>query len=76
MKRAILIVCGVVLIGLGGLTLTLERIPYDREEAEVDLGSLEMSAAVEEEVRVPPLVAGAVLALGACLTVYGITRSA
>lgn len=74
MKRTVPIVVGLILVVLGVLGLTMERIPYDREEAEIELGELEASAAVQEDVRVPPLAAGAVLVVGAGLLVFGMTR--
>ena len=74
MKRSVPTVVGVILVVLGILGLTMERIPYEREEADLEIGDLEASATVQEEVRVPPLAAGAVLAVGAGLIVFGVAR--
>lgn len=74
MKRSTLFALGLVIALLGGAGLALERIPYDRDQATVDLGSVEASATVQEEAEIPPLLAGAVLALGVGIVAYGLTR--
>lgn len=68
------IVVGVVLAVLGGVGLWLGEIPYTERET-FELGPISASADVERTREVPPLLAGAVLALGVGLAVYGGTRS-
>ena len=75
MKRSGMVGIGIVVALLGIAGLVFESIPYDREQATMELGSIEASAAVQEEAEVPPLLAGAVLALGIGMIAVGATRS-
>ena len=67
------VVIGVVLAVLGGVGLWLGGIPYTETET-MELGPLQASADVERRMEIPPLAAGAVMALGVGLAVYGATR--
>ncbi len=67
------VVIGVVLAALGGVGLWLGGIPYTERET-MELGPIQASADVERVLEIPPLAAGALLALGTGLAVYGATR--
>ncbi len=75
MKRSTLLIVGIVVALLGVAGLVFEQIPYDRDTASVEIGSMEMTAGVQEEADVPPLVAGAVLVVGLGMIGVGATRS-
>ena len=75
MNRSKLLALGLVVALLGAAGLVFERIPYDREQATLEMGSIEASAAVQEEAEIPPLLAGGVLLLGIGITAYGAIRS-
>lgn len=67
------IVVGALLAVLGGAALWFGGIPYtDRETLE--LGPIQASADVERVYEIPPLAAGAVMALGVGLVVWGAAR--
>ena len=66
------VVIGVILAGLGGVGLWMGGIPYTETET-MELGPLQASADVERTYEIPPLLAGAVMALGTGLAVYGAT---
>jgi hypothetical protein len=61
---------GVVLVVVGAVGLWIGGIPYTERET-YELGPIEASADVEREIEIPPLLAGAVMALGVGLAVYG-----
>jgi len=67
------VVIGVILAVLGGVGLWLGGIPYTETET-MELGPLQASADVERTFEIPPIAAGALMAVGAGLTVYGATR--
>ena len=67
------VVIGVTLAVLGGVGLWLGGIPYTETET-MELGPIQASADVQREIEIPPLAAGAVMALGVGLAVYGATR--
>ena len=75
MKRSTLITVGVIVALLGVAGLVFEQVPYDRDTATVDLGSVEMTAGVQEEADIPPILAGAVLVVGIGMIGMGATRS-
>lgn len=74
MSRTSIIVIGFVVALLGTAGLVFERIPYDRDQAVLDLGSVEASATVQEEAQIPPLLAGGILVLGLGMVAYGAIR--
>lgn len=67
------VVTGVALVVLGGVGLWLGGIPYTERET-MELGPLRASADVERELEIPPLAAGALMAFGTGLAVYGATK--
>ncbi len=75
MKRSTLITVGIIVALLGVAGLVFEQVPYDRDTATVDLGSVEMTAGVQEEADIPPILAGAVLVVGIGMIGMGATRS-
>ena len=68
-----LVIIGVVLAVLGGVALWLGGIPYTETET-MELGPIQASADVERQYEIPPLAAGAVMAFGVGLAVYGASR--
>ena len=75
MKRSSLITVGIIVTILGVAGLVFEQVPYDRDTATVDFGSAEMTAGVQEEADLPPILAGAVLTVGIGMIAMGATRS-
>lgn len=67
------VVIGVTLAALGGVGLWFGGIPYTETET-MELGPIKASADVERMWEIPSLAAGAVMALGVGLAVYGATR--
>lgn len=67
------VVIGVILAVLGGVGLWLGGIPYTERET-MELGPITATADVEREFEIPPIAAGALMALGTGLAVYGATR--
>lgn len=68
-----LIVVGILLVLLGGGLLVFGGIPYEeRHEIETPVG--DFGATTREEKRVPVVVSGTLLALGAVLTVVGAVK--
>lgn len=64
-------IIGVVLIVLGLAGLLLGGFAYTREDEVLDLGALEATIERRENVRVPPVVSGLVLAAGVALLFVG-----
>lgn len=65
---------GLVLAILGGIGLVVDSVAYDDQETVLELGSFEASATVEKRLRIPPWAAGAVLAAGVGVILFGATR--
>lgn len=74
MKKPTIVIVGIVLAVLGAAGLALGSVSWTEEEVLLDAGPLQASATVERERRIPPLVAGSVMALGLALAVYGTVR--
>lgn len=75
MKGSTFVIVGIVVAVLGVAGLVFEQVPYDRDTASMEVGSVEMTAGVQEEADVPPILAGAVLVVGLGLIGVGATRS-
>ena len=65
---ALLILVGIIMLSVGGFSFT-------SQERVVDLGPLEVSAARERSVAVPPLLAGLAIAAGVVLIVASPRRA-
>jgi len=74
MKKGWIAGIGLILVIAGIAGLAVGSVPYDDEEVLLDAGTLEASATVEKEWPVPPLAAGATLALGGVLMTVGAVR--
>ncbi|MGD2067792.1 MAG: DUF3185 domain-containing protein [Gemmatimonadota bacterium] len=74
MQFRISTILGLLLVVAGAVSLALGGVPYTEEEQVVDVGPIEASTEVDRELEVPPLVGGIVLAAGAGLVVFGVTR--
>ncbi len=64
-------IVGVVLIVLGLAGLLLGGFSYTREDEVLELGSLEATIERRENVRIPPVASGLVLAAGVALLFVG-----
>ncbi|HEX7086197.1 MAG TPA: hypothetical protein VF198_07520 [Vicinamibacterales bacterium] len=64
-------IVGVVLIVLGLAGLLLGGFSYTRKDEVLDLGAVEATVERRENVRVPPVVSGLVLAAGVALLFVG-----
>jgi hypothetical protein len=60
-------ILGVVLIVAGALGLAFGGIPYTRRDKVLDLGPLQATAERQEQIAIPPVVSGVVLAAGVLL---------
>jgi len=65
------VIIGVVLIALGLAGLLLGGFSYMREDEVLDLGAIEATIERRENVRIPPVVSGLVLAAGVGLLFAG-----
>jgi hypothetical protein len=72
MKPVVLI--GILLIGLGIVSLVYQGIPYTSEENVLDIGPLKATAKTEESIPLPPIVGGIALATGTALVVTGLKK--
>ncbi len=58
---------GIVLIVLGLLALIYGKVPYTEKKEIMQVGPLRAEVKTEEELRIPPIVGGLVLAGGVAL---------
>jgi uncharacterized membrane protein YidH (DUF202 family) len=58
---------GVVLIILGLLALIYGKVPYTEKKEIMQVGPLRAEVKTEEELQIPPIVGGLVLASGVAL---------
>lgn len=75
MRRSTWFGSGAALIVLGVAGLIIGAVTYPTEETLIDIGSIEASATVEEEARVPPELAGGLIGAGIVLLIIGGTRA-
>jgi len=73
MKSALMIV-GIVLIALGLIGLIYQGITYRERVAVVDVGPVEVHAAEEKTLPIPPIVSGLILVAGVVLCVIAASR--
>lgn len=69
MKPAIVI--GIVLILLGIVALSYNRITYTTKEKIVEIGPLQATAEKEKSISLPPMLGGLVLVAGVGLIALG-----
>ena len=69
-----LIIIGMVLIGVGLMSLKYQGITYTGRETVLDLGPIKATADTQKTIPVPPILGGLALAGGATLLV-GARRS-
>jgi hypothetical protein len=73
MKPALLI--GILLILLGIVALSYERITYRTKEKIIDIGPLQATAEREKSIPLPPLLGGLALVAGIGLVALGYRKS-
>ena len=62
---------GILLIVLGALALAYQGITYTRQETVLDVGPIHATKDTQEQIPIPPILAGAALAGGIALLVAG-----
>ena len=65
---------GLVLIVVGGLSLYLGGVPYQRHDEILRIGETKITTESKDVYAIPPLVGGAVMAVGAVLVVAGLRK--
>ena len=65
------LILGVLLIILGGISLTMGGFSYRTREKVLDIGPLQATAETEKKFVVPPIVGGIALAAGVALVMSG-----
>lgn len=68
------IIIGIVLILLGIVALSYNRITYTTREKIVDIGPLEATAEKEKSIPLPPVLGGLALVAGVGLVAVGYKR--
>ena len=68
-------IIGIILIILGVVGLIYGGITYTTHKDVVDLGSLKLQAEEKKSIALPPIISGAVLALGIILVMARRRRS-
>jgi len=69
-----LVVVGILLILLGIVALSYERITYTTEEKIAEIGPLKATAEREKSIPLPPVLGGLALLVGAGMLVVGYKR--
>ena len=69
-----LVVTGIILILLGILALSYNRITYTTEEKIVEIGPLTATAEKEKSIPLPPILGGLALVAGAGMVAVGYKR--
>ena len=65
-----LMIVGLVLLALGGALMIFNTFSY-REKHETNILGAELSVTTKESKRIPYLVSGTILGVGAALTIIG-----
>ena len=63
--------CGIVLIVLGGLALAYQGFNYTHEAKVIDVGPIHATAEEQKHVSIPPVLGGLVLLGGVVLVFTG-----
>jgi hypothetical protein len=66
-----LVIVGIVLILLGIVALSYQRITYTSEEKIAEIGPLKATAEREKSIPLPPVLGGLALLVGAGMVVVG-----
>ena len=66
-----LVIVGIVLILLGIVALSYQRITYTSEEKIAEIGPLKATAEREKSIPLPPVLGGLALLAGAGMVVVG-----
>lgn len=69
------IVVGLLIAALGGLALWFGGVPYTERNQHIDVGPIQATTETRQRFDVPPLVGGAILALGVGIAAYGVGRA-
>jgi hypothetical protein len=68
------ILVGLLIAALGGVALWFGGVPYTERTRLLDVGPIQATAETRERFDIPPMVGGAILALGVGIAVYGAGR--
>ncbi len=71
MRNNVLIVIGVLLIAVGAVALFYRGIPYVSRDVVIDIGPVTATSQSSKTWPVPPILGGAVIAVGALLLFAG-----
>ena len=66
-----LLLAGILLVVLGILALSYQRITYTKEEKIAEIGPLKATAEREKSIPLPPVLGGLALVAGAVMVVAG-----
>jgi len=72
MKR--MLIMGILLMGLGAVSLAYEGITYKSDEEKVELGPIKITAEETKRIPLPPVLGTVALAGGAIMTIAGMRR--
>lgn len=75
MSKSSLIAIGVILMVLGALALSWQKISYTQRETVVDVGPVKVTADNKKDIPVSPILGGIALAGGVGLIVMGVRKS-
>jgi len=71
MNNKVMPIVGIVLIAAGAIALARGDFSFTKEEHEVNIGALELSAKEKETFSIPPWVAGGAIVIGVALLFLG-----
>ncbi len=67
-----IVTIGLILVVLGIAGLVIDRVTYQEETANVDLGPVEITATEERSIDIPRLASQGALAVGAIMVILGL----
>lgn len=75
MSKSGFVIMGIVLLILGGIALSWDKISYTTRETVVDVGPVKVMADTEKDLPISPILGGLALAGGVALIVVGAKKS-
>ena len=70
-----IVVVGIILIIVGVIALAYQGITYTTREKVLDIGPIQATKKTEKTIPLPPIIGGAVLAVGIVLLVAGVRKT-
>lgn len=72
MKPVVLI--GIILIGLGLVSVVYQGVTYTSEETVLDIGPITATAETQDTIPLPPILGGLALVAGTVMVVTGLKK--